>query len=112
MNKYHINIFYSDEDECYVADIPDLKGCSALGETPEDAAREIMIAQRLWLEAAKDMGKTIPEPSYTSKRRANKSLEERFEEFYQKSINEILADDTLYTPEDVDWGKPVGREVW
>jgi len=46
------------------------------------------------------------------KRRAKKSLEERLEEFYQKPIDEILADDTLYTPQEYDWGKPVGREFW
>ena len=37
MTDYHINIFYSDEDAAYVADIPDLESCSALGETPEQA---------------------------------------------------------------------------
>ena len=44
--------------------------------------------------------------------RAKKSLEERLEEFYHKPIEDILADDTLYTPIEVDWGKPVGKEVW
>ena len=48
----------------------------------------------------------------TRKRRAKKSLEERLVEFYQKPIDEILADDTLYTPTEYDWGKPVGNEVW
>lgn len=46
------------------------------------------------------------------KRRAKRSLEERLEVFYQKPIDEILADDDLYTPTEVDWGKPVGKEVW
>ena len=45
MRDYHINIFYSDEDTCYVADIPDLVSCSAFGETPEDALRELQIAK-------------------------------------------------------------------
>jgi predicted RNase H-like HicB family nuclease len=35
MKDYHINIFYSEEDETYIADIPDLKYCSAIGESPE-----------------------------------------------------------------------------
>ena len=48
----------------------------------------------------------------TRKRRAKKSLEERLEEFYQKPIEDILADDTLYTPVEYDWGKPMGKEVW
>jgi len=63
-HTYHINIFYSRDDEGYIADVPDLKGCSAFGETPEAAAREIMIAQRLWLEAACDNGFKIPKPRY------------------------------------------------
>lgn len=64
MKDYHINIFYSDEDSCYIADIPDLEGCSAWGDTPEAAAREVWIARDLWLEAAREIGKEIPEPRY------------------------------------------------
>lgn len=51
--RYHINIFYSEEDDCYVADIPDLRYCSAFGDTPEEALHEVLIAQRLWLEVAR-----------------------------------------------------------
>ncbi|MEA5420577.1 type II toxin-antitoxin system HicB family antitoxin [Spirulina sp. CCNP1310] len=64
MKDYHINIFYSEEDGCYVADIPDLKFCSALGETPEAALHEVMIAKTAWLEAVKASGKAIPAPTY------------------------------------------------
>jgi predicted RNase H-like HicB family nuclease len=64
MKDYHINLFYSDEDECYVADIPDLQFCSALGDTQEGAVREILIAKQTWLEAAEHSGKPIPKPSY------------------------------------------------
>ena len=46
------------------------------------------------------------------KRRAKKSIEERLEKFYQKPLEEILADENLYTPKEYDWGKPVGKEVW
>ena len=46
MKNYHINIFFSEEDEGYIADIPDLKYCSAFGETPEDALREVLLADR------------------------------------------------------------------
>ncbi len=52
MKDYHINIFYSAEDEGYIADIPDLEHCSAFGETPEQALAEALIAKRLWLEAS------------------------------------------------------------
>ena len=64
MKDYHINIFYSDEDEGYIADIPDLESCSAFGETPEEALRELELARTAWLEAAKIEGKPIPAPSY------------------------------------------------
>jgi len=52
VKDYHINIFYSEEDEGYIADIPDLKYCSAFGDTPEEALREVLIAKETWLEAA------------------------------------------------------------
>ena len=64
MNKYHINVFYSEEDECYVADIPDLKYCSAFGDTPEEAMKEIMIAQELHLKVLKEENMEIPVPKY------------------------------------------------
>jgi predicted RNase H-like HicB family nuclease len=64
MKDYHINVFYSEEDEGYIADIPDLKFCSAFGETPEEAVREVEIAKAAWIEAAKTAGKAIPEPKY------------------------------------------------
>jgi len=48
----------------------------------------------------------------TRKRRARVSLEERLEAYYQKPIDEILAEEELYTPHEQDWGKPVGREYW
>ncbi|NQV28588.1 MAG: type II toxin-antitoxin system HicB family antitoxin [Rhodopirellula sp.] len=64
MKDYHINIFYSDEDGGYIADIPDLKACSAFGESPEEALREVEIAKAAWLEAAKQSDKPIPPPKY------------------------------------------------
>ena len=64
MRDYHINIFWSDEDGCYVADIPDLRFCSAFGDTPEAALAEVETAKQAWLEAARAAGKPIPEPRY------------------------------------------------
>lgn len=64
MKDYHINVFYSEEDAGYIADIPDLKYCSAFGETPEDAVREVLIAKNAWLDAARAQGKSIPRPRY------------------------------------------------
>ncbi len=64
MKDYHINIFYSDEDEGYIADIPDLQACSAFGDTQEEALEQVMVAKEAWLIAAKSEGKTIPSPQY------------------------------------------------
>jgi len=64
MKDYHINIFYSEEDEGYVADIPDLKYCSAFGESPEEALSEVLKAKDAWLESARTHGKSVPEPHY------------------------------------------------
>lgn len=64
MRDYHINLFWSEEDAQWIADIPDLKGCSASGDTPEEAVKEIQIAKQLWLESARAHGDPIPEPRY------------------------------------------------
>ncbi len=64
MRDYHINIFYSDEDGGYIADIPDLPYCSAYGDTPEEALKEILIAKAAWLESARSVNKPVPPPRY------------------------------------------------
>lgn len=64
MKDYHINVFWSGEDRCYIADIPDLKFCSAHGLTPEEAVREVTVAKQLWLEVAREAGNPIPRPRY------------------------------------------------
>jgi predicted RNase H-like HicB family nuclease len=61
MRDYHINVFWSDEDGCWVADVPDLRFCSAFGDTPKEAVREVRVATAAWLESA---GDPIPEPHY------------------------------------------------
>jgi len=62
MKDYHINIFYSEEDGGYIAEIPDLDACSAFGETAEEALREVQLAKQAWLEAARSEGKPVPRP--------------------------------------------------
>ena len=64
MKDYHINLFYSEDDDGYIADIPDLQSRSAFGETPEQALQEVLKAKEAWLEAAHISGKPIPEPRY------------------------------------------------
>ena len=64
MNDYHVNIFYSPDDQGYFADIPDLKSCSAFANTPEEALHEVLIAKNAWLKSARENKLSIPEPRY------------------------------------------------
>ena len=56
-----IEIFYSEEDEGYIAIVLEI-GCSAFGETEEEALKEIKVAIELWIEAAKKEEREIPKP--------------------------------------------------
>jgi predicted RNase H-like HicB family nuclease len=60
---YPINVFWSDEDETWVADVPDLAYCSAFGDTPHEAVAEVEIAMEAWIDAAKSSGREVPPPS-------------------------------------------------
>ena len=64
MKHYHINIFFSEADGGYIADIPDLEACSAFGKTPSEALKQVQIAKQLWLQAAKSERKPISKPRY------------------------------------------------
>ena len=64
-DHYRIEVFWYEPDQCWIANVPDLKYCSAHGETPEEAFAEIQIAKRGWLESARDIGVPIPEPTPT-----------------------------------------------
>ena len=64
MSDYHSNIFYSNEDGDYIADIPDLDSCSAIGDTPEKAFAVVEQAKKPWLDAARQAGKPVPPPRY------------------------------------------------
>jgi len=64
MKDYHINIFFSEPDDGYIADIPDLQACSAFGTTPSEALEELQIAKKAWLAVAKKRGIVIPKPLY------------------------------------------------
>ena len=64
MKDYHINIFYSETDSGYIAEIPDLPLCSAFGRTPREALDELEIAKSALLETARAEGMPIPVPRY------------------------------------------------
>ena len=61
---YHINLFWSDEDGLWIADVPDLRGCMTHGETRGEAVDNAAEAIEGWIETAKDIGLEIPEPRY------------------------------------------------
>lgn len=63
MNRYPVEIFWSEEDEGYIGLVPDLPGCSAWGASEEEALRESHDAISAWIEAAANAGKPIPAPS-------------------------------------------------
>lgn len=64
MKDYHINIFYSTEDEVYIAYIPDFEMCSAHGETPQEALAEVLIARDGIIAAIRERGEEPPTPRY------------------------------------------------
>jgi antitoxin HicB len=68
--KYLVELFWSEEDEGYVAVVPDLPGCSAVGATPEDAAREIGDAIEAWIAACRASGDPVPEPTTKARQAA------------------------------------------
>lgn len=68
--KYPIELFWSDEDESWIAVVPDLPGCSAVGATPEQAAAEIQDAIEVWIIACRAAGDPVPGPSSKARQAA------------------------------------------
>jgi predicted RNase H-like HicB family nuclease len=68
--KYHINVFWSEADGAWVADVPDLKSCSAFGDTPAEALAEVETAMAAWLAVAHEDELPVPEPRYRAGGRA------------------------------------------
>ena len=62
MNKYEVIIFWSEIDKVFVAEMPELKGCVAHGDTPDEALKEVNIVADEWLKIAREKGWQIPEP--------------------------------------------------
>jgi predicted RNase H-like HicB family nuclease len=62
MYKYEIIIYWSNEDNAFIAEVPELPGCMAHGETPEKALKNAKEAIQLWIDTAKEFGDPIPEP--------------------------------------------------
>jgi len=62
MYKYEIIIYWSNEDNAFIAEVPELPGCMAHGKTPEKALKNAKEAIQLWIDTAKEFGDTIPKP--------------------------------------------------
>ena len=65
MNKYPMIVTWSEEDNCYIVSVPDLPGCMADGNTPENAVKNVQQIIAEWMETAKELGREIPVPSST-----------------------------------------------
>lgn len=62
MEKYEIIIYWSQEDQAFISEIPELPGCMAHGNTQETALNNIKEAMQLWINTAKEFGDPIPQP--------------------------------------------------
>lgn len=62
-NHYPLEIFWDEGSNAFICIAPDLPGCSAVGDSPEEAVAEMRVAMRLWIEAARSMGRTPPASS-------------------------------------------------
>jgi predicted RNase H-like HicB family nuclease len=62
MPKYEIIIFWSKEDQAFVAEVPELPGCMADGETYQEALANAEVITREWIETAQSLGRSVPEP--------------------------------------------------
>ena len=62
MTKYEVIIYWSQEDEAFIAEVPELPGCAADGPTRQAALKNVDVVIKEWIETAKEMGRAIPEP--------------------------------------------------
>ena len=60
--KYEVIIYWSPEDQAFIAEVPELAGCAADGATAQDALRQVEVIAREWIETARELGRPIPEP--------------------------------------------------
>jgi predicted RNase H-like HicB family nuclease len=63
--RYHINLFWYQPDTCWIADVPDLRPCSAQGATPREAVEKVCLSIEAWIAAAQSAGLPVPEPRYS-----------------------------------------------
>lgn len=62
MPKYEVIIYWSDSDQAFIAEVPELPGCAADGETYQAALAGVEVVMQEWIETAKELGRPIPQP--------------------------------------------------
>ncbi|MHB0981588.1 MAG: type II toxin-antitoxin system HicB family antitoxin [Thermoleophilia bacterium] len=62
MHRYETIIYWSNEDQLFIADVPELPGCTAHGDTPQEALAQAQEAMALWIATAAEFGDPVPEP--------------------------------------------------
>lgn len=60
--RYEINLYWSEEDQAFIAEVPELHGCAADGETYQEALQNVEVIMQEWIETAQELGRSIPEP--------------------------------------------------
>lgn len=63
MDKYEMTLYWSAEDERYIAEVPDLPGCMADGMTRREAIENAELVIREWIDTARELGRSVPSPS-------------------------------------------------
>ena len=63
MYKYPMIVTWPEDDKCYIVSVPDLPGCMADGDTPEEAVKNVQTVIAEWIDTAKELGRDIPLPS-------------------------------------------------
>ena len=62
-SRYELVIYWSKDDQCFVVEVPELPGCMADGSNYQDAVKNAEVVIQEWLETARELGRTIPEPA-------------------------------------------------
>lgn len=62
MLRYEIILYWSEEDQAFIAEVPELPGCAADGETYQETLQNVEVIMHEWIETAKELGRLIPEP--------------------------------------------------
>jgi len=62
MMRYEVILYWSEEDQAFIAEVPELPGCAADGETYQEAVQNVEVIMQEWIETAKELGRSIPEP--------------------------------------------------